>query len=45
VHWGFNRPNDDVPNFWMDVERRDGAEDAAFALVAAMTTVFGVFAG
>jgi hypothetical protein len=45
VHWDFNRPTHDVPNFWMDVVRRDEVKDAAFAVVAVMTTVFGVFAG
>src|SRR4051794_17843956 len=45
VHWGFSRPTDELPNFWMDVTRREDAAAAAFAIVAVMTTVFGMYAG
>jgi hypothetical protein len=45
VHWGFSRPTDRLPNFWLDVTERAGAEAAAFAIVAVMTTVFGIYAG
>lgn len=45
VGWGFSRPTPELPNFWLDVIERSAAEDAAFAVVAAMTTVFGLYAG
>lgn len=45
VRWGFNLPTADLPNFWLDVTDRSAAEDAAFAVVAVMTTVFGLYAG
>jgi hypothetical protein len=36
---------DELPNFWMDLTRRENADAAAFAIVAVMTTVFDLYAG
>lgn len=45
VRWGFSRPTSELPNFWLGVIDRSAADEAAFAVVAAMTTVFGLYAG
>lgn len=45
VACGFTAPDDHEPNFWLEVQQRGQAEPAALAVVAALTTVFGVYAG
>jgi hypothetical protein len=45
LRWGFHEPNAHIPNFWMDMDRRDQADEMALRVVAVMTAVFGVYAG
>jgi hypothetical protein len=45
VSWGFAPPDDRAPNFYLEAESRAATRDAAFAVVAALTAVFGVYAG
>lgn len=42
---GFQGPDDEEPNFWLVVADRDACSAAAFTIVAALTTAFGVYAG
>lgn len=42
---GFQAPDDGEPNFWLAVEDRSACPAAALAVVAALTAVFGVYAG
>lgn len=41
---GFAPPDEDEPNFWLHVTERGDAARAAFAIVAALTVAFGVYA-
>lgn len=45
VACGFTAPDDDDPNFWLAMTSRAQAQAAAFSVVAALTSVFGVYAG
>jgi hypothetical protein len=45
VRAGFHEPDDDDPNFWLSVHERGVCAAAAFSVVAALTAVFGVYAG
>ncbi len=45
VACGFTAPDEDDPNFWLAMTQRDEARAAAFSVVAALTSVFGVYAG
>lgn len=45
VRAGFARPDDDEPNFWLVVPERSACSAAAYSVVAALTAVFGVYAG
>lgn len=45
VSCGFTAPDDDDPNFWLAMTSREQAPAAAFSVVAALTSVFGVYAG
>lgn len=42
---GFAPPDEDEPNYWLVVQDRAEAGRAAFAIVAVLTSVFGVYAG
>jgi hypothetical protein len=41
---GFSPPNEDEPNFWMQVHDPADIARAAFAVVAVLTAAFGVYA-
>jgi len=45
LSWGLAPPDEHVPNFWLEAESRAATRDAAFAVVAVLTAVFGGYAG